>query len=853
MNRVIILFILYFALPGSASATNYYVDTTGNDGNNGLSISTPWKTIIKLNSAMASLLPGDTVFFKRGQRFYGTLTITISGSVANPIIFDAYGTGRAPEITGFYTLTGWTTVPGYTNVWQANVPGARPSVSMLTRNKAIQPLGRWPNYNTLNGGYRTIASCTSNTSLTDVANFPLSFVGGEAVTRSERWILDRGNITAQSGKTLTITPEGSSYSFIASFGYFIQNHINCLDQSGEWAYDTTAKKIYLYSTTNPNSDVIEISMLDETVHSIDNITWFTHNNYKIRNLSFTGSNKIAMSIWLGSNVAFENDSIYNHGFDGMNFFQCNNFRIRNCFFNHIDNNGIRIEQSYNDSIENNIIKNIATTPGKGGSGDVNYLAIRVVNTLGSSYSDISYNTLDSMGECGINFGNMDMSVSYNVVSNATMVLDDNAAIYSIGTGSGSNCRLFNNVCFNNIGCIFGSNVVQSQSKAAGIYLDQGTAGVIVHDNVCYNNTWGMILNNSTTHSISNNTFCNNRVGIYFSSYATPFITANYFKYNSIFTKDSTQLLMNFNTPSFASTSGIGSLDSNYYGRPLKNTSFISVSEASPVYSSTLGLPAFISRYGFDAHTYLSSATYANVLIDTVMFLYVNATISPTTVTLPYGTFMDAKGSTTYGSFILQPFTSRIMLKISNVILALTLPEFNAGASGCNAAIFWKTANETNISGFELEQSTDSYHFSGIAHINAKGGLGENEYRLNVNQGSNLAYYRLKIINKDGLFDYSIIQQVRTACNAGDNYLHILPNPSPGSTTYLDFNSSRSGKALLRLATEAGTGMSDQIINVNQGNNTVPLNTRFLPKGLYLVTLVLPGQDNGWLSKKLIIQ
>ena len=853
MYKFIIIFLLYFTISGSATATNYYVDTTGNDIINGLSQASAWKTIAKLNSSMASLLPGDTVFFKRGQRFYGTLTITVSGSAANPLVFDAYGTGSAPEITGFYSISGWTTVPGYTNVWQCTLPFSRTSVSMLTKNKTIQPLGRWPNYNTTNGGYRTIVSSTSNTSLTDASNFPSSFVGGEAVTRSERWILDRGNITAQAGKTLTITPQGSSYSFIAGFGYFIQNHINCLDQSGEWAFDNVANKVYLYSSTNPNSDVIEVSMLDETVRSIDNITWLTHNNYKLRNLSFTGSNKTAMSIWLGSNVTIENDSIYNHGFDGINFFQTNNFKIRNCFFNQIYNNGIRIEQSTYDSIESNTMKNIATSPGRGGSGDVNYLAIRLVNTAGTSNSNISNNIIDSVGECGINFGNAGITVHHNIISNITMVLDDNGAIYSIGSGSGSNCYIYNNVCFNNVGCIFGSNVTQSQSKSAGIYLDQATAGVSVYNNISYNNTWGMILNNSTTHSIYNNTFCNNRVGVFFSAYSSPFITGNYFKYNTIFTKDSTQSLLNFSTPSFAGTSGTGSLDSNYYGRPLKRTNIINVTEVSPSYSSVLSLPAFTTRYGFDVHTYLHPTTYSNQLIDTLMFFYENKTLSPMTVTLPYGTFMDGKGVTVIGTFVLQPFTSRVVLKVSNSILPLFLVGFSAKENGCNALLNWNSTNEQNMSRFEIEKSDNGNTFYSAGVIRAAGSNNENKYSFTDNQPGAVNFYRLKMIDNDGSFTYSPVKYVTVNCKTTAESVIVYPNPVNQGFVFANFTTEIKGAAKLTLVNTLGQQIKTNDVIVTPGNNIVKFYVNIIPKGLYFIQLI--SLDNKPIShpQKIIVE
>ena len=54
------------------SATNYYVSTSGNDANNGTSISTPWKTIDKMNSM--SYNPGDNILFNGGQTFSGSIS-----------------------------------------------------------------------------------------------------------------------------------------------------------------------------------------------------------------------------------------------------------------------------------------------------------------------------------------------------------------------------------------------------------------------------------------------------------------------------------------------------------------------------------------------------------------------------------------------------------------------------------------------------------------------------------------------------------------------------------------------------------------------------------------------------------
>lgn len=89
-----------FVLPLSgAMAATYYVDSVaGSDSNPGTSSAAPWATLTKVNGI--SFAPGDQVLFKRGSSWTGTLVPGGQGTAANPIVFDAYGTGSPPHISG---------------------------------------------------------------------------------------------------------------------------------------------------------------------------------------------------------------------------------------------------------------------------------------------------------------------------------------------------------------------------------------------------------------------------------------------------------------------------------------------------------------------------------------------------------------------------------------------------------------------------------------------------------------------------------------------------------------------------------------------------------------------------------
>ena len=80
-------------------AKNYYVDPSSTVSIANGSLTNPWKTISQVNAGTISLLPGDSVLFKRGQVFSGRLVVYASGTSIAPIVYSAYGTGNMPELT----------------------------------------------------------------------------------------------------------------------------------------------------------------------------------------------------------------------------------------------------------------------------------------------------------------------------------------------------------------------------------------------------------------------------------------------------------------------------------------------------------------------------------------------------------------------------------------------------------------------------------------------------------------------------------------------------------------------------------------------------------------------------------
>ncbi len=88
-NRILLIAFLLIHFSITAWSTNYYVSTTGDDNNNGTSLSTPFKTLAK--AVTKAIVAGDTIFVRSGTyTVTSTIKITKSGNAAKHIVLTVY-------------------------------------------------------------------------------------------------------------------------------------------------------------------------------------------------------------------------------------------------------------------------------------------------------------------------------------------------------------------------------------------------------------------------------------------------------------------------------------------------------------------------------------------------------------------------------------------------------------------------------------------------------------------------------------------------------------------------------------------------------------------------------------------
>jgi photosystem II stability/assembly factor-like uncharacterized protein len=117
---------------------------------------------------------------------------------------------------------------------------------------------------------------------------------------------------------------------------------------------------------------------------------------------------------------------------------------------------------------------------------------------------------------------------------------------------------------------------------------------------------------------------------------------------------------------------------------------------------------------------------------------------------------------------------------ANNPLPLSLTSFIASKDNRDALLQWNTSNEVNVGYFDVERSWNGTEFSAIARSAAKNAV-QNNYAATdwlsrlASRPSNTTYYRLKMVDKDGKYNYSGIQVLKWN-DVQNSQLSISPNP-----------------------------------------------------------------------------
>lgn len=187
----------------------------------------------------------------------------------------------------------------------------------------------------------------------------------------------------------------------------------------------------------------------------------------------------------------------------------------------------------------------------------------------------------------------------------------------------------------------------------------------------------------------------------------------------------------------------------------------------------------------------------------------------------------------------------VAIHMCDLILPLTLINFNIRQKGDAIELLWVATNENSFAGYELQRSHDGFSFDSIGFVLSSGGTSDVHYQwADQKPLPSLNFYRLKMINHNGTFTYS---SVRSVNQKSLHAFSVFPNPVTGQQVQLRIASIPKGNYQLVIYDCAGIRMKE--IDIRVESETVEIFTflHHLNPGFYFLVISGPGGSKQTIS------
>ena len=276
-------------------------------------------------------------------------------------------------------------------------------------------------------------------------------------------------------------------------GYYFYNVLEELDTAGEWYLDSANKMLYVWPPTDLNSAFMEVSVVEQPL-----INLITCANLAFNNINFSTSRSKAIKADRSNNILFDHCTFLNFGLQAIETNACTNFHVINCTIAHTGEGGIILSGGNRKTLamSGNSIKNCEFY-------DYSRLyksSMPAVSLLGVGDTVMNCYIHDVMDQAIIFSGN-NHYIAYNHIKNTCQWFSDMGAIYTGRDPSSTGEIIFNN---------FFENIGNPQGVNSAVYMDDGSGGMTVNQNLFYNsgsNGHGAIhVNGGSDNKFENNIF-----------------------------------------------------------------------------------------------------------------------------------------------------------------------------------------------------------------------------------------------------------------------------------------------------------------------------------------------------------
>jgi endonuclease I len=198
----------------------------------------------------------------------------------------------------------------------------------------------------------------------------------------------------------------------------------------------------------------------------------------------------------------------------------------------------------------------------------------------------------------------------------------------------------------------------------------------------------------------------------------------------------------------------------------------------------------------------------------------------------YQDVADGAGTKRQGNrnpFIDHPEYVALIWQCSNAI-PVTIIDFNAAKYGSNVLLKWYATQETNFKQYEIQRSTDGVNFSTVGTV-----AGQNSANYSFTDDKlpavKAVYYRLKMLDADGKFNYSKTAAIRLN---GFNGAFVYPNPTSNKLT-VQLQEALTGNGSMIVSDMTGRIIKKYNLSAQQA--TINIDASQLPSGRYFIRII----------------
>lgn len=172
-------------------------------------------------------------------------------------------------------------------------------------------------------------------------------------------------------------------------------------------------------------------------------------------------------------------------------------------------------------------------------------------------------------------------------------------------------------------------------------------------------------------------------------------------------------------------------------------------------------------------------------------------------------------------------------------LPVELISFSARPNESVNDLKWSTASEDNTESFIIERSNDGFRTQEVV-IGKESAVGFStvfqEYHFTDETPEPTSYYRLKIIDFDGYFEYSEVRVVERK-EKSLNIVSIAPNPTQNTIDMIfEIDVEVKERCILSLVDVLGRRVYEEEFNNLESNNAKKLDLSAYPDGIYFLNI-----------------